>query len=1305
MNKTFIKLLAMLLLSCFCLTSCFSPSINSPSENPDTENTDTENTDTPESDDPDFSRPSETTTSTEKEDDPTDDPVGDPDEDKQLRVLFLGNSLMFFNDMPALFRNLAEKSGKNIYVDSVTRGSATISDFAHSYTDVGAKAYPKLQNEKWDYVIIEPSRRITPYEQTTYNAELAAAKVIKEMAEKAGAEILLYCVWGNNDGTLTQYDATNPTSMVKGQVHYDYTRKMHVGFLKDVNTRFAEQLGGVGVIDAGYAFENSMAIYPNINLYDSDQRHPSLEGSYLAAACVYATIYGESPENIGFTGGTTLYFEMQKIARMTVLDKLVPDLTEKPEEFEQVDDPTTYDILFVGSDLIDSYDIATSLMSMVSKGQNLKLNLTYLTNTTGVFNKLVDPSTDFGIRTALAKTKYDAVILQVSRRCTPSATDVEASELAALKAIYPIICENTDNIFLYTLNGTSNPAIFTTATDPTNYSKTGSSESKTVAEMNAYYSSIAHSWAEEVGCKVILQGSAWTEFSPSTDAAKGYLRACCIYNGIFGEEIPEGSETGGLDATISGQIQDIVAKHCLPEKEFDPSALPEYDTYDVLVIGSRLLDNCDAVTSLASMIELGQSKELHLQYVTHNVGVLNKLAQKDLSDSFYSSYKAALQERKWDKVIIQISRRVTPTGTDVAASELAALKTIYNEISLNCNDIYLITLIGADSATVFSTSTGAIEYAKTDYKESKTALEMTEFYTELANQWAEELGCKVILQGLARTNGAADSDSEKGYLRACCYYNAFFEEKIPSGADTNGVSEDRAKALAKVAAQVVLGIAPTDFSALNEAIVLADQKNENMYTPNSWVAFEEALTNAKAIDSEAEQDTVDAALTALNEAMGSLVDRANFDALNESIEEANSKVKANYTDATWKDLEDMLAEAKALDANASQEAVNKAAYRLEQAIELLVLKADLTALNEAIAIAEGKDKDLYTVATWTELESALANARLLDENSPSEDVANATVALNEAIAKLVEKADLTELNDALKSASELNEGDYYANGWQTLQSAIDSAKTLTVESAQADVDAAVTAILEAIDSLEPIPQVPEYDTYDILFVGSDLINDEYIAPSLSSMISLGQGKELHLEFITDGVGVIGRLAAREEGAADDDIYTRFRTALSERKWDAIIIQFSRRCTPGSSVVDAEFNALKTIYPLLTANTDNIYIFTLNGSADPDVFTAGTVSYTKTGETYTATAAEMAEFYQSTVEAWGEELGCKGIFYGSAFVEMAPSTAKPKGFMRALCMYYSIFGEEMPEGTDVQGTSSSGVKKIKAAAAKYCLNTQ
>ena len=1287
MKKVFIKTLALCLLCCFCLTGCLVSN--------------TQTTEKPESTDeiPEYTRPNNP--------DPDPDPDPDPNppaEDQPIKVLFLGNSLMFFSDMPGLFRDMATAAGKKVYVDSVTRGSATISDFAHSFTDVGAQAYQKLQNERWDYVIIEPSRRITPYENTTYNAELAAAKVMKEMAAEAGAKILLYCVWGNNDGTLTEYDATNPTNMIKGQVHYDYTRKMHVEFLKQVSTEFSAALGGVGVIDAGYAFENSMALYPNINLYDSDRRHPSLEGSYLAAACVFATIYGESPENIGFTGGTPLYFEMQKAARMTVLDKVVPDLKEVPEEIEQVDDPNVYDILFIGSDLVDSYDLVTPLTSMVSLSQNIGLNVKFVTNSTGVFSKLREATTDFGMRDALARTKYDAIILQVSRRCTPSAADVEASELEALKAIYPLLVENCDNIYLYTFNGQSNPAIFTTATDPVNYSKAGKNENATAAQMNAYYTSIANAWAEEVGCKVILQGPAWTEFSPSTDAAKGYLRACALYNSIFGEEIPEGVNTNGVDSTIAASIEATVAKYCLPKEEIDPSDAPEYDTYDVLVIGSKLLDNCDAVSALASMIELAQGKQLHLQYVTDSVGVLNKLAQKDTSDTFYSSYKDAITERKWDAVVIQISRRITPSSPDVEASELAALKSIYDTIASNCSNIHLITLIATDSATVFTTNGESIEYTKTDYKETKTAAEMSEYYTNLANSWAEELGCKVIDQGLVRIKIETANDAEKGYLRACCYYNALFDEKIPEGAYANGISAERANAISKVALNVIFQIPPTDFTQLNEAIALADQKVETQYTPNSWVGFADALANAKAINSEAEQGVVDAALATLNEAMGALVDRANFDALNEAIELANSKVKANYTDASWADLEAMLEEAGKIDANSPQDQVNKAAYQLKKAIELLVLKADLTALNEAIALAESKDANMYTTATWAEVEGALANARLLDENSPVEDVANATVALNEAIAKLVEKADLTELNNAIASANELNGEEYVASTWEALQEAIAASEGLSVESAQADVDAAAQRIKDALDALEIVQQLPEYDTYDILFIGSDLIEDEYIYPSLSSMISLGQGQELHLQYIVDGIGVINRLANCDDVAEEKNVYIKLRAALEERRWDAIIVQFSRRCTPGSSVVESEYNAFKAIYPILSANTDNIYLFTLNGSANPDVFTTGEIAYTKTGESLTATGAEMSDFYKETVEAWAEELGCKTILYGSSYDRgFQPTTSKPKGLMRALCIYYAIFGEEMPAGTEVQGTSSSGVTKIKNAAAKYCMH--
>ena len=42
---------------------------------------------------------------------------------------------------------------------------------------------------------------------------------------------------------------------------------------------------------------------PEVNLYAPDKRHPSLAGTYLAAAAVYATILKRSPEDVGYTAG------------------------------------------------------------------------------------------------------------------------------------------------------------------------------------------------------------------------------------------------------------------------------------------------------------------------------------------------------------------------------------------------------------------------------------------------------------------------------------------------------------------------------------------------------------------------------------------------------------------------------------------------------------------------------------------------------------------------------------------------------------------------------------------------------------------------------------------------------------------------------------------------------------------------------------------------------------------------------------------------------------------------------------------
>jgi hypothetical protein len=57
------------------------------------------------------------------------------------------------------------------------------------------------------------------------------------------------------------------------------------------------------VVPAGLAFAHSVARRPELNLYAPDMRHPSLAGTYLAAATVIASVYRINPVGNTYTAG------------------------------------------------------------------------------------------------------------------------------------------------------------------------------------------------------------------------------------------------------------------------------------------------------------------------------------------------------------------------------------------------------------------------------------------------------------------------------------------------------------------------------------------------------------------------------------------------------------------------------------------------------------------------------------------------------------------------------------------------------------------------------------------------------------------------------------------------------------------------------------------------------------------------------------------------------------------------------------------------------------------------------------------
>ena len=134
---------------------------------------------------------------------------------------------------------------------------------------------------------------------------------------------------------------------------------------------------------------------------------------------------------------------------------------------------------------------------------------------------------------------------------------------------------------------------------------------------------------------------------------------------------------------------------------------------------------------------------------------------------------------------------------------------------------------------------------------------------------------------------------------------------------------------------------------------------------------------------------------------------------------------------------------------------------------------DVADYNAAVAAAAALNKGDYTAESWTALETAL-NAVV------GKDIAAATKAITDATAALVKDIDYSALNDAIAIAEGKKEEDHTPESWAALQTALTAAKTLVAEGAENKeaVNAALKALTSAIGELKtPFPVTPnETDT-------------------------------------------------------------------------------------------------------------------------------------------------------------------------------------------------------------------------------------
>ena len=177
------------------------------------------------------------------------------------RVLFIGNSLTYWNDLPQLVEAMAAYKGVTLDCASVTRADASLEDhWGPSILEVIRKGHFK-------FVVLQQGPSSMPDSRANLREW---TKRFAEEIRGAGATPALYMVWP------------------------DRTRRAYFPQVLESYRLASEDVRGL-LLPAGETWLAAWKLDPGLDLYSPDNLHPSRLGSYAAAATIMSRLTGVSP--------------------------------------------------------------------------------------------------------------------------------------------------------------------------------------------------------------------------------------------------------------------------------------------------------------------------------------------------------------------------------------------------------------------------------------------------------------------------------------------------------------------------------------------------------------------------------------------------------------------------------------------------------------------------------------------------------------------------------------------------------------------------------------------------------------------------------------------------------------------------------------------------------------------------------------------------------------------------------------------------------------------------------------------------
>lgn len=196
---------------------------------------------------------------------------------KPLRVLFVGNSLTYVGNLPAVFDALSRANGRNMSSDMIVKGGGTLTDRINDGSVQSA-----LNRRKYDYVVLQERGGdfLCSFGPKSCEDARASLSVLAESSRKTGAKPILL-------GTYQSHPMAS-ADIVRAEAD-------------------AARESGMPYVAISDTLQAGISSAPELRWFDSDGMHPGRDLVLLDAMLIFRELFGATPVGTGFTVEAPIY--------------------------------------------------------------------------------------------------------------------------------------------------------------------------------------------------------------------------------------------------------------------------------------------------------------------------------------------------------------------------------------------------------------------------------------------------------------------------------------------------------------------------------------------------------------------------------------------------------------------------------------------------------------------------------------------------------------------------------------------------------------------------------------------------------------------------------------------------------------------------------------------------------------------------------------------------------------------------------------------------------------------------------------